>query len=397
MKQTILRFTALGLLMAASLAVFLDRSHASVARGANTETTSAAPQGKTAGQAYKNIKVLQDLPEGQLLPVMNFFTASLGVRCNFCHVVKDGNLVLELDDKPEKNTAREMIRMVVDVNKGTFKGNPAVSCYTCHRGSNQPMGVPPLPLPSPAPRNSAPSAGAAPRSTPQSSPTPSLPTADQILDKYVNAIGGQAVMDKLTSRVTKGTFTNVLGADMPYETLRVAPDKFYQVVTAPQGFNELGFNGSIGWEKNPRGIREIPAGRLAELRPSFQFAHDWNLKAQFSRLRAQGKEKISGRDVYVVAGSTADNKVERLFFDADTGLLLRRITYTRTMIGIIPEQVDFDDYREVQGIKVPFLVKTSSVNVGNPITTIKITEVKFNVPVDESKFNMPAATKPVNP
>src|SRR5437899_4928708 len=133
MKQTILKLTVLGLLIAASLTVLIDRSAARGARDRNSNSPSSAPpQEKTVEQTRKNIKVLTGMPDSQLIPVMNYFAASMGRRCNFCHVVKDGQLTPELDDKPEKATAREMIKMVLDLHKLTFNGSKDISCYTCH-------------------------------------------------------------------------------------------------------------------------------------------------------------------------------------------------------------------------------------------------------------------------
>jgi photosynthetic reaction center cytochrome c subunit len=131
------------------------------------------PAEKTVEQVQKNIKVLTGLPQSQLIPAMNFMSASLGVRCNYCHVNKDGKWDFVSDEKPEKATAREMIKMVLNVNKTTFKGNPSVSCYTCHRGRTSPVGVPPLPLPEATP---APVQG-------ETKPKEELPTVDQILAK----------------------------------------------------------------------------------------------------------------------------------------------------------------------------------------------------------------------
>src|SRR6267142_7107300 len=104
------------------------------------------PIEKTAGQARKNIQLLKDLPDAQLIPVMNFIAASLGVKCNFCHVLNNGQLEPASDDKPEKKTAREMIAMTLSVNKTSFDGRTEVSCYTCHHGISHPLSVPPLPL-----------------------------------------------------------------------------------------------------------------------------------------------------------------------------------------------------------------------------------------------------------
>src|ERR1051326_1213347 len=113
------------------------------------QTPAAAAQEQTIAQEgrEKNIKLLGDLPVSQFIPVMNYFAVSMGRRCNYCHVNNQGQWDYASDAKPEKNTAREMIRMVLDTNKNFFKGNLQVQCFTCHRGRNNPQSVPPLPLP----------------------------------------------------------------------------------------------------------------------------------------------------------------------------------------------------------------------------------------------------------
>ena len=368
-------------------------------RAASSVQTHAAttPQEKTVDQVQKNIKVLTGMPQSQLIPVMNFFAASMGRRCNFCHVNNNGQWDYAADDKPEKNTAREMIRLVLDVNKTTARLNldPA-SCYTCHRGRTSPQSLPPLPLPLPSPPGN-PAAGAAaaagthavqPQASP--SPTPALPSADDIFNKYVMAIGGQQAIDKLKSRVAKGTLVQVNGNTFQFEVYQVAPDQSYQIVTTPQGPFERGFNGTVGWEKSARGVRELTGGELAQFRAANNLFGLIKLKEQFTRARV-GKDKIGDREVYVVNGASADGKRQRLFFDIETGLLLRRMIYTPTMIGVIPEQADFEDYREVDGIKFPFTARNSTIEVGNPVSTRTFTEMKLNVPVDNSRFNMPSA------
>ena len=381
----------------ASNELALTFSTLGMALPAQTPAASAAPQEKTVEQTRKNIKVLTGLPDSQLIPVMNFFAASMGRRCNFCHVNNNGQWDYPADTKPEKNTAREMIKMVLDLHKQTFNGSADISCFTCHRGRNQPVSLPllPLPLPSPPPSNpGGPGAAATPGGTaPQASPSPrpALPSADDIFNKYIVALGGQQAIDKLKSRVAKGTLVQANGNTLQFEIYQVAPDKFYQIVTTPQGAIERGFNGTVGWEKSARGVREFTGFELAQLKDANNLFRQIRLKEQFTRTRVVGKDKIGDRDVYVMVATTTDNKRERLFFDAETGLLLRRIAYTTTMIVVIPDQVDFEDYREVDGVKFPFTARISVTEPGNPVSTRKFSEIKVNAAVDESKFNMPPA------
>jgi zinc protease len=116
------------------------------------------------------------------------------------------------------------------------------------------------------------------------------------------------------------------------------------------------------------------------------------LKDQFTSMRWRGIQSIGDRRAYVVIGTTADNRQERLFFDTQTGLLLRRISYMATLIGLIPEQTDFEDYRDVDGVKFPFTIRVSSIDVGNPVSTRTFSEMKLNAAVNDAKFNMPAST-----
>lgn len=344
----------------------------------------AAPAEKTVEQTKKNIKVLNGLPDSQLVPVMNFMSASLGVRCVFCHVNKDGKWDFVSDEKPEKNTAREMIKMVLAVNKDSFKGNLEVSCYTCHHGRTHPTSVPELPIPEVVQRPAA-------AETKPGEPKPAVPTADEILAKYTAALGGSAVIDKLKTRSMKGEWLTSNGLTWGYEVYQSGPDKIYVVLNTPkQGVFERGFNGTTGWEKSTQGLRAIEGQELAVLRRYPDLFKDIKLKEQFSRLMFGGRDKINDREVYVLRGVTTDNRRERLYFDVETGLLVRRLSTSPTMIGAIPEQVDFQDYKNVDGLMVPFTIKISSVDP-NISSTRKFTEVKLNVPVDETKFNKPAA------
>src|SRR2546428_60288 len=403
MKQTILKLAVLSLLIGAALTILINRSAARGARDQNSNSPgSAAPQEKTVEQVQKNIKVLTGMPQSQLIPVMNFFAASMGRRCNFCHVNNNGQWDYAADTKPEKNQAREMIKMVMDVNKTTFKGSVSVSCYTCHRGRNQPLSVPPLPLPQPSPAAGNPAGPGGPTpGTPGAqaspNPTPALPSADDIFNKYIAAIGGQAAIDRLTSRVAKGTIAQANGNSFQFELYQAAQDKFYLMVTTPQGPFERGYDGQVGWEKTARGVRELSGGELANFKVANSLFGLIKLKEQYSRPPRVRRDKVGDRDVFALDGTTTDGKRMRLYFDATTGLLLRRVTTTQSVIGLIPDQIDLEDYRDVEGVKFAFTGRAATIEVANPTSTRTFTEIKLNAPVDVSKFNMPPAPKPATP
>jgi zinc protease len=241
--------------------------------------------------------------------------------------------------------------------------------------------VPQLPLPQATPA----------AATTESTPKETSPTADQVLAKYTEALGGSAVIEKLKTRSMKGTWITSNGISLGYEVYQTAPSKLFTVLNTPkQGVIERGFNGGVAWEKGSRGIRDLEGIELFYLKRYPDLFKDIKLQGQFARLSFSGKEKIDGKDVYVLRGVTPDNKTERLYFDAQTGLLLRRITLTPTMVGLVPEQVDFEDYRDVDGMKLPFTIRISSIDSFFS-STRQFTEIKLNVPVDETRFNRPAA------
>ena len=372
-----IRLISVTLFIALSLALIIHRTSA---QNSASPTQTVATE-KHVEETQKNIQVLQGLPQSELVPVMNYMSASLGVRCSYCHVNKDNNWDFPSDEKGEKKTARKMITMVQGINKTSFNGNTEVTCYSCHRGRTSPMGTPQLPIAEASPRPEGPRGSGGQR--------PVLPTVDQILDKYTQALGGAAAIEKLKSRVMKGTVTATNGNSFGYELYQSGTDKVLAVITAEQGVTERGFNGTSGWEKGARGVRDLSPEEVYYLRRYPDLLKDINLKEQFSRLNVAGKPKIDGRDVYVLRGTTTSGKREQLFFDAETGLLVRRSSFTATPVGNIPEQVEFDDYRDVDGVKMPFTVKVATIDPFYSITR-KFTEIKLNVPIDEKRFNKPA-------
>ena len=241
-----------------------------------------------------------------------------------------------------------------------------------------------MPIAAPAPIVATPTTAAAPKETP--------PTADQILAKYTEALGGSAALEKLKTRSMKGAWVTGNGITLGYEVYQ-GPDKIYTVLNTPkQGVIERGFDGQTGWEKSDRGVRDFHEPELSLFRRYPDLFKDIKLQGQFTRINYGGKDKIDGKEVYVLRGQGVDGKGERLFFDVQSGLLLRRITSTPTMVGLIPEQVDYADYRDVDGLKMPFSIRITSID-SNYNSTRTFTEIKFNPAVDEKKFLKPAASK----
>ncbi len=338
----------------------------------------ASQSGQQPQSNQKNVQLLTGKSDAELDRVMDYFKASLGVNCNFCHVnTHETGWQYEKDDKEEKQTARKMIQMVLDVNKNTFNGRTEVTCFACHAGQSQPKATPTLPMQAQAGR----------RQQPQGRPD-SLPKPDEILDKYIRALGGEAAIAKLSTKSMKGTVTTGDDQSFGIEIIQQAPNKFLSTVTLPQGSIVRGYDGTTAWGKNMRGESQLGERDKEQLPLTANFYKDIKLKEQFRNMRVAGKDKIDDRDMYVVAGSIDEKRFERLFFDSETGLLKRRLAVTRTVIGNLPEQIDFDDYRDVDGVKIPFKIRQSGLD-SRANSTRTYTEVMINSPIDNSKFSAP--------
>jgi hypothetical protein len=367
MKQTMLKLCALALFILAGSVGFISSSFAQ-------QQTD-----KPVEQTRKNIKVLNGLPESQLFPVMNFISNALGVNCAYCHVRTGETWEFEKDDKPEKATARKMMLMQFSINKGNrdiFGTTAAITCYTCHRGQTKPAVMPMLPA-TPMARGAV------------AKPAEGLPTVDQVLEKYVQAIGGKAAFEKLNTRVMKGTHTLPDGTALPVETYQATPNKLVSVMTTKNGAVMNGYNGTTGWSKNPRGQRELSGAQLEQMRRAADFYADVKPRESFPNLTFIGRDKIGDRDVYVLESkATGNSSIEKLYFDTQTGLLLRILSITQSLLAPLPAQTDFEDYREVDGVKLPFTIRQSFIDYRNDWTR-KYTEIKHNVPIEDTKFNPP--------
>lgn len=378
-------------------AVALAASLALWGRAAQTQGQQAGD--KPVEQTRKNIQVLKGLPESQLFPEMNFISASLGVQCGFCHVSqgKDAqgrtNWVWESDEKPEKKTARDMMRMVLAVNGGDFGlSRGQVTCYTCHRGQEHPQNMPTLPL---ATSGHEPAPGATPAHDPHAAhgapggAASAQPTVQQVYDKYLAAVGGQTAAAKFQTQFLKGTVAQSQNRNSNFEVTTKSPDKYLLVVETPQGSMRRALAGSAGWTANPRGVRALAPAELAEARR----AADLFGLVKFTpatTMRVVGRRKLGDKDVIVVADRPSQTVQRRYFFDAETGLLTRIVTLTDALLNNLPEQVDFEDYRDVDGAKVPFVVRVSAIDTFNSYTRT-LTEVRHGVPVEDKLFDMPPA------
>lgn len=362
--------------------------------GSNRSTPNPQDE-RPAEQANKNIRVLKGLPNSQLLTVMHFMRTSLGVRCDYCHVAENGKYWI--DDKPPKQVARRMIEMVYEINKTNFGGSTVVTCNTCHRGQIKPVAVPAI------------GQGAFANTTredPGSKAPDPLPAADEVLARYHQAIGGLAAAQKITSKVIKvswlrpklingGTPNAVMiarGETWAMEIYQKVPNKYLAVISSPNGMIYQGFNGATGWVKTARGVRQMNSAELANVARRADLLENFKLKEQYSLMSVTGRGRIDDRDVYIVEAQPslpAPGRTEKLFFDTQSGLLLRRTVLTQTALGLDPEQTDYKDYTAVDGVKLPFTTVVSYLDDSHLGSTRKYIEVKHNVPIDDAKFEPP--------
>jgi hypothetical protein len=322
-------------------------------------------QTETAGQRFKNIKVLNDMPADQLGKVMNIFSASLGVHCDFCHVGED----FEKDSKKEKETAREMIRMTLGINKDHFRGRPEVSCNTCHNGHQQPRGIPSL---APVVAEERPK-----------QPDPK-PTADQIVAKYLEALGGPAKLEKITSRAMQATRVEPDGKTSEPESVWFKTGKYVAKTTYGSTIVEEGYDGTKGWKAGNKQAIWMKADEAEQLKREAELFSPENIKTIYPKMDFRFVDRIDGRDVNVVFAATAAGLRERLSFDVETGLLVRRSAATPTILGNFVYQVDYADYKAFGGVKIPTTIRYAVPNIN---WTRKISSVKTNVPIEDALFN----------
>lgn len=219
-----------------------------------------------------------------------------------------------------------------------------------------------------------------------------MPSANEIFARYQRAIGAPEVLRKLTSRVSRGTFGLIVaGITAPLEFYEKAPNKTLTVIELP-GFGTIlqGYNGTIAYEQQPQsGLRELSGKELAKVKRGADFYDDLNLKAHYTKLVVTGIETVGAIQAYCVEGTTPEGDIEKLCFDKQTFLLVRKDESSVTAQGVFPVQIYIEDYREVDGIKIPFASRFSNPSIGN--IEVKLTEVKHNVAIEDSKFDKPIA------
>jgi Photosynthetic reaction centre cytochrome C subunit len=299
--------------------------------------TPAAPQ--TAGERYKSVQVLRDIPSDLVIPTMAFMANSLGVTCAHCH----GSEWVS-DEKPAKQRAREMIRLTQAINREHYQGKSVVTCQTCHDGRVVPAATPRVE-----------EAGWNKKPAP---PVPPLPRVEDVFTAYIRGAGGETALQAAKNRLVTGTVTRFNGRSAAVS----GPFQLYQEATAARLSTEL--------SHPPEGDAEVNAS----------FARPMLTAKNYTDARVVATDRIRNHDVIVVSAKNPRGVEHRLFFDAGTGLLLRRTDEIPTALGALPEQYDLDDYRAVDGVMVPHSIQWSRADYQ---VTFTFETVKHNVPPPE--------------
>ena len=344
---------------------------------------SAAAQGSApkSEQVYKNIQVMKGLPADLMVPSMQFMEIALGVHCVYCHDADAAKR--DLDTKPTKNVARAMIRMVNDINKNTFNGKDVVTCYTCHRGSTNPTVV--------LPYNDEPAhSTAAVRAT--------MPTVDQLLDRYTTALGGADALAKVAGRTAKGTVTNYAHLDQvhperapttvtPIEILAKGPDKrmVVQHNIAADAVNT--YDGARGWVRaGAAAARDMRTDELDVAKLENAVMVPSQFKQLLTDLKVEGEDKIGSHSAWVVSGRTRTLPNVKLYFDRDTASLLSVAYQQQSYYCCHAFRIDYDDFYIVNGVRTPLRWTVNGPREG--IVVYKLDSVQMS-PVEDSKFAKP--------
>jgi hypothetical protein len=371
-----------------------------------------------APEKYKNIQMLTDVPADQLDLTMRYIVAATGIQCAGCHVVDatTGELQPEKDDKAGKKTARQMMNMVKTINAGDFGAR--VSCGTCHAGRNQPAGLVTATMLTTeqiaaaaqaaaaiaAARQGGPGAGApgtagGPGAAAQAGAAgrgaqpPAVPV-DDVLAKYVDALGGRAAIEKLQALVITGTVTNRSAQSAAF-TIEEKGNKYRESTQSQPDAMTRAFDGTAGWEQVGSRVASLDLFPLQQTLRAADLGLALSMKDKYPSLASGRAMRIPAATaggapvtVNVLQGSSAQYVTEQFMFDATSGLLVRRIARTATGLrGQLVEQFDYSDYRVVAGVKLPFQITRSNWNT---FDTFKVTDIKANTTIADTRFAKPS-------
>jgi hypothetical protein len=347
----------------------------------SAQTPAAQPQ--MAEAVFKNVQVLKGIPVDEFMGTMGLFAAALSADCSECHTGAGTDDPKWEEDTPKKRTARRMIQMMQAINRDNFNGRQQVTCWTCHRGVREPAvtrtldsmyGEPIIELGDVVTRA-----------------TSGEPTADEIFDKYIKALGGADKLAALKSYSAKGSCIafGEVGKGDPLEVYAQAPNKLATLVHQKEGDMARSYDGANGYFLLPLTVQqEYPwtGGALEGAKLDAELAFPGGIKSFLANWRVGFSQQINDKDVRVVQGTGPSGLIATFYFDKESGLLVRMQRYVNSPVGRVPTQIDYSDYRPVAGVMMPFKLSYSWLSGRDEFT---ITDVQANVAIDAAKFAKP--------
>ena len=347
--------------------------------------SAASASGQMAEEVFKNIQVLKGIPVNEFMGTMGVFSAALGMSCEDCHAANDSKWEnYALDTSQRKLTTRRMVAMMMGINKAYFSGKQVVTCYSCHRGGDHPKATVSL----------AALYGAAGSDDDDEivQQANDAPPADQIFDKYVQALGGAERLAKLTSFVATGTSSGY-GPESDKRPVKIyanSPAERATIVHTANGDSTTTFDGRAGWIAAP--LRPVPVvsltgGELEGTKLDAELSFPARIKDSLRQWRVGRPVTIENHKLQVVQGTSASGaSMATLYFDMDSGLLVRMVRYANSPVGRIPTQYDYSDYRDVAGVKMPFRWTLTWLDGRE---NVELTGVESNAAIDAARFAKP--------
>ncbi len=412
------------------------------------QALAAVPRDQLAEVAFKNVQVLRGIPVDEFLATMGFIAASTGLNCTHCHGGNDYTVEAYAADTIElKQTARKMMVVMNTINQSFFGGRQVVTCWTCHQGEQIPHNVPNLLvqysqiLPYEA--------------EDANQQAPGQPRAEEVFEKYLQAVGGEAKANTITSIVAKGTNRGYgpENSPRPLELYARAQGagQLATITKTDDGNSYTTFDGTNAWQAVPHKPAPEPVlplhgddlagvrldaqlmfpGKikqvLTDLRVGFPFtlavpvnytvkagetlasiaarnkttaANLRSLNQLSSNTVTPGQQLIVRReekDLTVVQGRTGPGRpLVKLMFDPDTGLLVRQVRYTASPVGRVPTQIDYLQWGTVNGVKIPFTWEVTWTD-GRETYRLDPKQVQVNVAIPDARFAKPPAPEPAAP
>lgn len=347
------------------------------------------PKGATSGEFFKNVtaSTLKGLTPSDFLGAMGVMTAALGYDCSNCHPGAGTDAFdWVTDSNSKKRTARKMVEMVAAINKQNFGGASMVTCWTCHHGLDVPTTSITLDKLYGPPNDEKADLVEAGQGE---------PPASQILDDYIQVMGGADKLARVRSFIATGHSEGYggLGGKAAFQIFAQAPDRRGMWIHFPdhpdRGTSAWTYDGKTGWISSPRGFLgeyELTGNDLAGARLDSVVAFPGQIKSAFPAWRVGPEDTLNDRDVYIVQGSGPGGLLGTFYFDKQSHLLVRYVRQTPSPVGRVTIQQDFDDYRDVDGVKFPF--KYSFLWLDGRFTAL-ISDVKVNAPVEAAKLAKP--------